>query len=113
MKTIISIARVLSALFRPVYYPIVGFIILFTFTYMSIFPWVFKLWVVVMVYVFTVLLPSVTTHAYRRLRGWRAHELGHREKRVVPTPYTSAATSAACSSCATSICRASCWLSWP
>ena len=53
MKTIISIARVLSALFRPVYYPIVGFIILFTFTYMSIFPWVFKLWVVVMVYVFT------------------------------------------------------------
>lgn len=84
MKTIISIARVLSALFRPVYYPIVGFIILFTFTYMSIFPWVFKLWVVVMVYVFTVLLPNVTTHAYRRLRGWRAHELGHREKRVVP-----------------------------
>ena len=73
MKTIVSIARVLSALFRPVYYPIVGFIILFTFTYMSIFPWVFKLWVVVMVYVFTVLLPSVSTAS-----AIAAHCIGHR-----------------------------------
>ena len=50
MKTVILIARVLSALFRPTYYPLVGFIILFAFTYMSIFPWMFKLWVLGMVY---------------------------------------------------------------
>lgn len=84
MKTVIIIARVLSALFRPAYYPLVGFIILFAFTYMSIFPWVFKLWVLAMVYLFTVLLPTACTHAYRRLRGWDTHELRHQEKRLVP-----------------------------
>ncbi len=84
MKTIITIARVLSALFRPAYYPLVGFIILFAFTYLSIFPWVFKLWVVAMVYFFTVLLPTACTNAYRRLRGWRVHELRHQQKRMVP-----------------------------
>lgn len=84
MKTIITIARVLSALFRPAYYPLVGFIILFAFTYLSIFPWVFKLWVVAMVYFFTVLLPAAGTNAYRRLRGWRVHELRHQQKRMVP-----------------------------
>lgn len=84
MKTIITIARVLSALFRPAYYPLVGFIILFAFTYLSIFPWVFKLWVVAMVYFFTVLLPAVCTNAYRRLRGWGMHELRHQQKRMVP-----------------------------
>lgn len=84
MKTVIVIARVLSALFRPTYYPLVGFFILFTFTYMSIFPWMFKLWVLAMVYLFTVLLPAVGTHAYRHLRGWNTHELRHRKKRMVP-----------------------------
>lgn len=84
MKTVIVIARVLSALFRPTYYPLVGFVILFTFTYMSIFPWFFKLWVLLMVYLFTVLLPAMATHAYRRMRGWNVHELRHQSKRLVP-----------------------------
>ena len=84
MKTVILIARVLSALFRPTYYPLVGFIILFAFTYMSIFPWMFKLWVLGMVYLFTVLLPTVCTHAYRHIRGWKSQELRHQHKRLVP-----------------------------
>ena len=84
MKTIVTIARVLSALFRPAYYPLVGFIILFVFTYMNIFPWVFKLWVLAMVYFFTVALPTVCTNGYRRLRGWSARDLRQQQRRIVP-----------------------------
>lgn len=84
MKTIIAVARVFSALFRPAYYPLVGFIILFTLTYMNIFPWMFKLWVLAMVYLFTVLLPTIGTSGYRHLKGWSTHELRHQKKRMVP-----------------------------
>ena len=36
-------ARVLSMLFHPFYLPIMGLIVLFTFSYMNIFPWAYKL----------------------------------------------------------------------
>ena len=66
------------------YYPTVGTIILLTFTYMSMFPWVFRLMVLGVVYFFTVLLPVLTTYLYRRLLGWRLQELRERHKRFVP-----------------------------
>ena len=66
------------------YYPTVGTLILLTFTYMSMFPWVFRLMVLGVVYFFTVLLPVLTTYLYRRLLGWRLQELRERHKRFVP-----------------------------
>ena len=42
MRTLILAARILSSVFRPTYYPLVGFFILFTFTYMSVVPWQYK-----------------------------------------------------------------------
>ena len=84
MKSIIIISRILSTVFRPVYYPTVGIILLFTMTYLSMLPWTVKLWVLAIVYLFTVLMPLLGTYAYRRLRGWRRHELRHQEKRLVP-----------------------------
>ena len=56
-KGLIVAARLLSAVFRPYYIPIVGFVALFTFTYLSLLPLLYKLTVVAMVYVFTILLP--------------------------------------------------------
>jgi len=84
MKSIIIVARLLSAIFRPSYYPVVGFVILFAFTYLSMLPWVYKLWVLGMVYCFTIALPALGTYIYRRIQGWRAHELRHQHKRMVP-----------------------------
>lgn len=77
-------ARVLSMLFHPFYLPIMGLIVLFTFSYMNIFPWAYKLQVLIMVYLFTILLPSVLIHLYRRYQGWTLIELGQRERRMVP-----------------------------
>ena len=84
MRTLILIARLLSAVFRPSYYPTVGTLILLSFTYLSIFPWAFKLWILGIVYALTVLLPSLCIFAYRRIHGWSAQELRLRHKRAVP-----------------------------
>jgi len=83
-KQMILAARMMSMLFTPFYLPIVGLIALFTFSYMSIFPLSYKLQVLIMVYLFTILLPSVLIHLYRRYRGWTLIELGHKERRAVP-----------------------------
>ena len=84
MKGMILIARFLSTVFRPMYYPTLGIIILFTMTYLSMLPWPVKLYVLGIVYVFTILMPMVGIYLYRRMRGWRRHELRHQEKRLVP-----------------------------
>ena len=84
MRKHIVIASVFSSLFRPMYYPTVGTIILLTFTYMSLFPWPYRLLVLGIVYFFTVFLPVGITFVYRKMLGWRLHELRERHKRIVP-----------------------------
>ena len=77
-------ARFLSMLFTPFYLPMVGLAVLFVFSYMSIFPLYYKLEVLIMAYLFTILIPTVMIHFYRRYQGWNLIELGHRERRMVP-----------------------------
>ena len=83
-KTIILAARVVSLVFTPFYLPILGLIALFTLSYLRQMPWPFKLEVLIMVYVFTVLLPTVLIHLYRRYQGWTLIQLGNKERRMVP-----------------------------
>lgn len=83
-KNIIMTARVLSMIFTPFYLPIVGFFMLFIFSYMSFLPLSYKALVLVIVYLFTILLPSLLIHAYRKYQGWTLFELGQKEKRMVP-----------------------------
>ena len=71
-------------LFTPFYLPIVGIALLFLFSYLNIFPWSYKIQVLLMVYLFTVMLPALLIHVYRRYQGWNLIELGHREKRMIP-----------------------------
>jgi len=47
-------------------------------------PWGYKLQVLTLVYLFTILLPTVLIHLYRRYQGWTLIELGHKERRAVP-----------------------------
>jgi membrane-associated phospholipid phosphatase len=83
-KQKILAARVVSMLFTPFYLPIIGLIALFFFSYLSIFPLLYKLQVLIMTYLFTILLPTVMIHLYRRYQGWNLIELGQRERRMVP-----------------------------
>ena len=83
-KQMILAARVVSMLFTPFYLPIIGLIALFFFSYLSIFPLLYKLQVLIMTYLFTILLPTVMIHLYRRYQGWNLIELGQRERSMVP-----------------------------
>lgn len=83
-KNIIFTARLMSMIFTPFYLPIVGLIALFIFSYMSLLPMIYKLVILAMVYLLTVVAPSLLIHLYRLCQGWTSHELGRKERRLVP-----------------------------
>ena len=74
-KNIIFTARIMSMIFTPFYLPIVGLIALFIFSYMSLLPMMYKLVMLAMVYLLTVVAPSLLIHLYRLCQGWTSHEL--------------------------------------
>ncbi len=84
MKWTLLMARMLSNVFRPVYYPILGFGLLFTLTYTSLLPWEFKLWILSIVALFTIFIPWALHRLYRRIHGWHPTELRLRHRRYVP-----------------------------
>lgn len=83
-KNIIFTARIMSMIFTPFYLPIVGLIALFIFSYMSLLPMMYKLVMLAMVYLLTVVAPSLLIYLYRLCQGWTSHELGRKERRLVP-----------------------------
>mgnify|MGYP002515817096 FL=1 len=83
-KNIILAARIMSMVFTPFYLPLVGLIALFIFSYMSLLPMAYKLPLLLIVYLFTVVAPSLLIHLYRRVQGWTSHEMGWKERRIVP-----------------------------
>lgn len=83
-KQIILTARVFSMLFTPFYLPMVGLAALFFLSYLRLYPLSFKFYVLAVVYFFTILLPTVLIHLYRRYQGWSLIDLGMKERRMVP-----------------------------
>lgn len=83
-KNIIIAAKVLSVVFSPFYLPIVGLVILLTLTYLSMLPWNYKLFLFLLFYAFTILMPTTLIRLYRRYQGWTLIELGSRERRMIP-----------------------------
>lgn len=83
-KVLILGAQTVSLIFAPLYLPVVAFIVLFFFSYMIYMPWTYNLQIIFMVYCFTVLLPWVGIFLYRKINGWTRHQLGKRERRMVP-----------------------------
>ena len=83
-KNIILAARAMSMLFTPFYLPLVGLIALFIFSYMNMLEFSYKIKVLLLVYLFTILLPTLLIHYYRKYQGWSLIELGAKERRMVP-----------------------------
>ena len=77
-KTIIYLSRVVSMVFTPFYLPLMGLILLFTFSYLALLPIDYRLQVIAIIYLFTILLPTLLIHFYRRYHGWTLIELGQR-----------------------------------
>jgi membrane-associated phospholipid phosphatase len=82
-KALIIAARIISIIFTPFYLPLVGIAILFSFSYMNMLPLSYKLLVVTIVYLLTILAPTLLIRLYRQHRGWSLLQLGHRRRRLV------------------------------
>ncbi len=83
-KLLILTAQVVSLIFSPFYLPTVAFVVLLFISYLSYTSWDYKLYIIGIVYVFTVVLPRLGIYAYRKLNGWTRHQLSRRERRIVP-----------------------------
>ncbi|MCD8210402.1 MAG: phosphatase PAP2 family protein [Prevotella sp.] len=83
-RNIILASKVLSSIFAPFYLPLVGLIGLLIFSYLSLLPWTYKLFLLVMVYLFTIFLPMVLIRVYNRYQGISFLQFGSRQQRIVP-----------------------------
>ncbi|MBQ9668012.1 MAG: hypothetical protein IJV45_04610 [Prevotella sp.] len=83
-KSIIYAARCVSLVFTPFYLPLLGLAALFSFSYLNLLPIEYRLTVLLLVYFFTILLPTFLIHLYRRAQGWTLIELGQKRRRMVP-----------------------------
>lgn len=83
-KNLILAARIMSMVFTPFYLPLVGLVALFFFSYMRVLEFGYKFLILLMVYLFTLLLPTILIHFYRLYLGWKPMDLGHKERRMIP-----------------------------
>ena len=83
-KRIILAAKVMSVVFTPFYLPLVGLACLLVFTYLSLLPLMYKLYLLFAFWLFTVFIPTMLIRIYRHYQGWSLFELGSRERRVIP-----------------------------
>ena len=70
--------------FTPFYLPLVALIFLFLFSYLSLLPLFYKIFVLLLVYIMTILLPTFFIHLYRRYQNWSLLQISLRKRRLVP-----------------------------
>jgi membrane-associated phospholipid phosphatase len=83
-KRLILASRVISSIISPFYLPMFGVIALFMFTYLGMLDTWIKLRVLLIVYVFTVIIPTYLIKIYQYYHGWTPIQLGQKERRMVP-----------------------------
>ncbi|RRC99877.1 phosphatase PAP2 family protein [Prevotella sp. OH937_COT-195] len=83
-KKLILVSRVISSIVTPFYLPMFGMIVLFMFTYLGMLDTWIKLRVLLIVYVFTVILPTYLIRFYHNYHGWTPIQIGSKERRMVP-----------------------------
>ncbi len=83
-KDIILLSKVLSSVFSPFYLPVVGLLALFTFSYLSLLHWQVKLYIFIIVFLFTVMLPTTLIRMYARYQGWNKKDMGKKDNRMIP-----------------------------
>lgn len=77
-------SRIISGVFTPFMFPFIAFLLLFSFTYLHVLPWRYKITVLVLVYCFTIFLPMLAIYLLHKLNGLTLRALRHREKRFMP-----------------------------
>ncbi len=83
-KYLVYAAKFLSVLFAPFYFPTLAFLILLVFSFMRMLPLDYKLFILAIVYSFTVAIPLVTIYVWQRVQKRPQTKVGNRKARTVP-----------------------------
>ena len=83
-KQTLVVAKMFTLLFAPHYFPLLCLLVLMGFSYMRIFPLNYKVFLLTLVYVFTICLPLLLISLYRKLVGITRHQMSQREMRTMP-----------------------------
>lgn len=77
-------SKYISAIFAPTYLPIVVMGLLFLCSYLNMLPWFYKLFILLLVYCFTILLPTFLIKFYLKHRDLSVLQLSSKEHRIIP-----------------------------
>jgi hypothetical protein len=69
-KFLMTAAKIYSAVFSPFYAPFWAFMWLFIFSYLRMWPLGYKIFVICIVVLFTIIIPRVTIDLFRRVNKW-------------------------------------------
>jgi hypothetical protein len=83
-KTLILVSRIVSWVFTPFLIPTVSFLMLFIFSSLRIMPMSYKIFVLGLVFSFTVIMPALTIYLFRKIQGLTLNELSERKWRFMP-----------------------------
>ena len=83
-KYLVRMSKGVSILCSPFLMPVMGLLILFIFSYLSILPWEAKLYIFIIFLLFTVMLPLTLIRMYCRFKGCNMKELKDKGMRLVP-----------------------------
>ena len=83
-KRFLVFMNILSAVFSPLYATSWIFLWLFSFTYQRTMPWSYKITIILMVFVFTAIIPKFGINVYRKLYQIRHHQIDNREHLHIP-----------------------------
>ena len=77
-------ARVISALFTPFTIPFVAFLLLFFVSYLRIMPLGYKLIALGVIYLCTIMMPTLGIYLFQRINKLSPQEMAQRKRRFVP-----------------------------
>ena len=83
-KRLMQIARALSAIFSPFYTPVWILIVLFFYSYLSMLPLSYRMFILFTTFTFTVFIPRLGINIFRMIMRWSHLQLSHREHRHMP-----------------------------
>lgn len=83
-KQILVLAKMFTLLFAPHYFPLLCLLVLMGFSYMRIFPLNYKIFLLIIVYLFTIAIPLLLIFLYRKVVGITRRQMSQREMRTMP-----------------------------
>lgn len=83
-KHLILVAKMFTVLFAPHYFPLVCVLVLMGFSYMRSFPLNYKIFLLAVVYIFTIAMPMLLIGLYHKLMKHGIDDKSKRELRLIP-----------------------------